>query len=77
MKSVVNNGLGDSTDSRLSLEGHMAKVTVLCSRCGKPVQYCAYHKICPDNPEDESFGFSLNRWGEEMMRFLRFWGLLK
>lgn len=51
----------------------MAQIKVLCAACLKDVRECK----CSDEATDEPAGFAFNRIGEEMMRWLRFWGFIK
>lgn len=51
----------------------MARIKVLCGNCLKDVHECE----CKDEPEKEHSGHYLNRWGEEVLRFLRAWFIIK
>jgi hypothetical protein len=51
----------------------MASIKVICAACLKDVRECR----CPDEAEQESFGFTINRAGEEFMRWLRYWRFIK
>lgn len=55
----------------------MARITVLCSKCGQPVEVCRDNNLCQDLPEHEHPGFLWNRMGEECMRWLRYWGIIR
>lgn len=51
----------------------MTNITVLCAACKKTVEDCR----CEDLPETESHWHETNRWAEEVLRFLRTWGMIK
>ncbi len=51
----------------------MPDIKVLCAACLQDVRVCK----CPDLPEAEDPGFLWNRIGEEVMRFLRLWNLIR
>lgn len=51
----------------------MGKMKIYCAACMQEIHVC----ICRDDPVPESSHFVFNRWGEEFMRWLRFWGFIK
>ena len=44
-----------------------------CEKCREPFDQC----VCPDEEVKEHPGFYFNRLGEEVLRVLRWWGLIK
>lgn len=44
-----------------------------CEKCGEPLGQC----VCPDPPVEEKAEFFWNRAGEELLRWLRVWNIIK
>lgn len=59
----------------------MSRVTILCSKCGQPVDTCRDNNLCEDVPEknspEDEFWYMLNHSVEEMLRWLRNSGIIK